>query len=153
MPNTKRALSFPARERWPRRVCIWACVALLLALAGCGAERPASPGAGQDENLDIRFLTEPAQLNINGTSTLEVRLRRQGLPLSSAEVVLEIWPKGAGPDSHVQMTAKPEGEGRYTVLGEFAKKGIYYLVTHVTPADTGVMTMASFEFEVLGGDA
>ncbi|RIE01923.1 hypothetical protein [Cohnella faecalis] len=80
---------------------------------------------------------------------MKAEVTRGSSPLSEAQVVFEIWPKGAGPESHAQLLAKPgESKGSYELKGEFARERRTTFITHITPEDTGQMTMASFEFEI-----
>lgn len=128
-----------------------ACLALAL-LAGCSSGAGASTGgassAGDDGRYGIAFSASPETPKLGESVSMTVDVTQGGKPVKGAEVVLELWPQGAEPDGHAQLAAKETGEGSYVLKGEFSQAGKYYVITHVTPKETGQMTMASFEFEI-----
>ncbi|MBB6695504.1 FixH family protein [Cohnella xylanilytica] len=134
-----------------RQGSLWALIAALLAMAllsACSADAGASSGGGDDGRYGIAFSASPETPKLGESVSLTVDVTQGGKPVKGAEVVLELWPQGAEPDGHAQLAAKETGEGSYVLKGEFSQAGKYYVITHVTPKETGQMTMASFEFEI-----
>lgn len=133
---------------------IAAVMAALMLLSGCSsdvkAESSTSSGAGgtDDELYRIAFSTSPGTVHLNENVVLNVNVTKDGAPVKDADVLLELWPKDADASNHAQLIGKADGKGNYSVKGQFAEEGTYYGIAHVTPKDTGRMTMAGFGFVV-----
>lgn len=129
---------------------VWAngvlLAALALALVGCSAGSSAS--AESAEPYGIAFSTEPAVPRPNASASLAAEITKGKKAVADADVIFEIWPKGADAASHYQANAKADGKGSYVLKGQFSEPGTYYVIVHLTPKETGTMTMASFDFEV-----
>ncbi|WP_027094597.1 FixH family protein [Cohnella thermotolerans] len=135
------------RHRWLGAAA--AALLALLTLSGCSSGAGASTSGAEDGRYEIAFATSPAELKLNESVTLSVAVSRGGKPVKDADVVLELWPKGVEPSEHAQLSAKADGKGSYVLKGQFSQAGVYYVISHVTPKETGQMTMAGFEFEIV----
>ncbi|RUS48954.1 FixH family protein [Cohnella sp. AR92] len=131
-----------------------ATLTALLLLSACSSGSRAGSGASsgsggaEEDRYGIAFSTYPETLKQNESAELKVEVTKGGAPVKEAAVILELWPKDASSNSHAQMPAKADGKGNYLLKGQFSEEGTYYVIAHITPKETGQMTMAGFDFEV-----